>query len=125
MSFWNSKQIKKSRKDHKCEFCGRKIPKGSSCKYEAGVYEGDFQSYYLCNRCVEAFSEWDIDLSDGFSCGEFYDYAYEHKLADCPECNSSNHRESEWSEDTMSCEYECDNCDHIWTADYSLGTSDN
>jgi hypothetical protein len=89
------------------------------------MYEGDFNNYYLCNRCEEAIIEWDIDLSDGFSVGEFRDYAYGNKLADCPKCNSNNHREYEWSEDGMFCHYECDNCDNIWTADYTLGTTDN
>lgn len=124
MSFWNSKKVKKTRKEHRCEFCSRKIPVGSSCSNESGMYEGDFHNYYLCNRCVEVIYKWDIDLSDGFSRGEFYEHAYERKIADCPACGE-RHGEDEWSEDTMVCFYECGTCDNTWTADYSLGTTDN
>jgi hypothetical protein len=64
MSFWNSKTIKKTRKQHKCEFCGRIILIGSSCSSESGTYEGNFQHYYLCNRCVKFIDVHSCELED-------------------------------------------------------------
>ena len=44
----------KTRKDHRCIFCGRVIPKGSTNIYHwHGMYDGDFQNSYACNWCED------------------------------------------------------------------------
>ena len=121
MSFWNSKNIKKTRKVHICEYCGRKIEIGESCNNESGMYEGEFNNYYLC-RCLNFISKYSPDLSDGFSSGEFYEEIYNMQIAPCPKCGSDNHREYEWSEDSMKCQFECDDCDEKWEADFSFSS---
>lgn len=45
-------RIGKTRKDHRCVCCCGIIPTGSINVYsEASVFEGDFQSFYLCGDC--------------------------------------------------------------------------
>jgi transcription elongation factor Elf1 len=124
MSFWNSKKVKKTRKIHRCEFCTRKIPIGSSCSSESGVYEGDFQSYYLCNRCNTYINSKEIDLEDGFSYGDFFDFIYESGKLDCPACGSYRRRDTEWSDNKLSCNIVCDKCDNEYTVDCSFETKD-
>ena len=119
MSFWESKKIKKTRKPHTCEYCVRKIEIGESCRNEVGVWECEFNNYYLCNRCEKFIEKYDVDLSDGFDRGDFFEEAHHTKLAQCPNCGECNHSEHEWSEDTMKCRYECDECDTAWEADFS------
>jgi hypothetical protein len=41
----------KGRKDHKCEWCSKPIPKGEIHLKCAGVIEGDFYAYRLHSRC--------------------------------------------------------------------------
>ncbi len=40
MEFYNQ-SLPKARKDHVCEFCGKKIHKGEKYSYESGKYDGD------------------------------------------------------------------------------------
>jgi hypothetical protein len=119
MSFWNSKIVKKTKKKHKCQYCGRIIQIGESCSNEVGTYEGDFNNYYVCNRCCNAIDELHIEF-DG-ELGDFYECIYDYTdLCRCPACGSRKNREREWSDDSMSCTFECDNCDEIWTKDFSF-----
>jgi hypothetical protein len=122
MSFWNTIEIKKTRKPHKCAYCGRIIPYGSSCESNSGTYEGDFCYYHICNRCVKFIYVYNCDLEDGFSEGDFYDYINDLSVA-CPECTSLYH-DHEWDNTCMICEYECDDCKHKWNVDYSMGVTD-
>ena len=72
-AFCEVKHIKKTRKSHKCEFCGRTIPAGSPNIYNwAGLYEGDFQNSYACNWCEDHKSRlvdtWDNEILDFWDC---------------------------------------------------------
>lgn len=121
MSFWNSKKVKKTRKIHKCEFCFRTIQTGKSCNYESGIYEGEFQSYYMCDRCIEFISKHDIDLSDGFCGGEFWDCVQNTNLLDCPKCRSPHHDYLKCSEDGLKYKLECNSCGEEYEVDLSFG----
>jgi hypothetical protein len=69
--------VKKTRKDHSCEHCGRTIPKGSpNIRHWKGNMDGELQSSYACHWCdehgeifVENFS-W--ELLDFGSCVESF-----------------------------------------------------
>ena len=120
MSFWRNSTIKSTRKEHRCEFCTRVIPIGSTADYCCGVWEGEFQSYYFCTRCSTYVDRNQIDLSDGFSPGDFMEYVLSDSLQ-CPNCGKYNQvREYDWDDSMMLLSLECDNCDHKWTVDYSM-----
>ena len=72
-AFCKEKHIKKTRKSHKCVFCGRTIPAGSPNIYNwAGLYEGVFQNSYACNWCEDHESRlvdtWDNEILDFWDC---------------------------------------------------------
>jgi hypothetical protein len=124
MSFWNTRQIKRTKKPHQCQFCGRIIPAGSSCESNSGTFDGEFNYYHLCNRCVKFIQVHNCDLSDGFNLGDFYDCICDLRV-DCPECASQYYQyDHVWDVSKMSCTYECDECDNKWVVDYSMGETD-
>lgn len=56
-------RIAKTRKPHRCEFCGETIPVGSSAHIESGKGEGGdgFWRTYCCERCWPLTDEfWDF-----------------------------------------------------------------
>ena len=65
MSFWNHKDIKKTRKNHSCCWCETRIESGSCCHYFSGTDGGDFSTGYMHHECNHAF---DIvaDMEGGF-----------------------------------------------------------
>lgn len=118
MSFWESKKIKATKKSHRCEYCHAIIPVGSSCNNEAGTYEGDFNHYYLCQRCL-VFMDVFVDRSEP-ELGEFVDEVYDSDLLDCPKCGERNHREYQWMHNMQAIAVVCDNCNHEHIVDLSL-----
>jgi len=90
--FWSNKKIGKTRKDHKCEFCNRTIPKGSTnILYWSGKFGGEFQSSYGCNWCEK---HEDRLVDDGYI-SDFWDCIREDifeelfiKYNYCDECES-------------------------------------
>jgi len=118
MSFWNSKKIKSTRKPHRCAYCHSTIPVGSSCHEEVGIYEGEFNHYYLCDRC-DLFICLFHDSSET-ELGEFDDDLFNTDLLDCPECFSSNRRVYEFNTGKQAIELQCDRCDYQWIVDLSL-----
>lgn len=90
MSFWRSKKIKSVRKVHYCEMCNAKIDIGSSCSYEVGTYEDEFNSYYLCDRCRNLLdhdkSTW---LGDDNELIQFEDTLFELGIVQCPKCGKN------------------------------------
>lgn len=118
MSFWNSKEIKKTKKTHYCEYCLTDIPVESHCCNEVGTFEGEFNNYYLCDRC-RMFIDHFVYFGSGDALGSFDDELRDTDLLDCPKCKSSNSN-SEYCDDGTSREMECNNCDNVWTVDLSL-----
>jgi hypothetical protein len=72
-AFCTTKHVKKTRKPHRCEFCGRIIPAGTlNILNWAGLYDGDFQNSYACHWCEEHQSQlvddWDNEILDFWDC---------------------------------------------------------
>lgn len=77
MSFSNWKDIKKTRKDHRCVGCLETIPKGSPASYFAGIWEGDFCAGHLCIPCEEHLTKYSRDFRDGWGEGEIGEHRRE------------------------------------------------
>lgn len=60
MSFWNSIE-RKARKEHSCIYCGKTIEKGETYSRESGTFEGEFNDYCLCLRCVWLINSFETD----------------------------------------------------------------
>lgn len=74
MSLWNNfNLIKKTRKDHICAATSVVIPKGSSCHKYIGIYEYDFQSWYICNEAIEFMDKHPELFGTEFECTEIGD----------------------------------------------------
>ena len=77
VSFTCCTTITKSRKPHRCHWCGERIEVGESYIRIAGVWSGDFGVSSWHPECDEVFkaltwqetSEW--DLQDGFDPGMY------------------------------------------------------
>ena len=54
MSFVSTRNVKSTRKPHRCKWCSTKIEQGSSTVYEAWVWEGDFGHGHIHPECVHA-----------------------------------------------------------------------
>lgn len=121
MSFWNSTQISKTKKQHKCEFCTTTIPVGASCRNEKGVREGEFQSYYLCNRCsrlLDSREETWVDTYDDVLL-EFTECLSNSDIFNCPVCRKCSCRKIEYSNDMLKAFVKCAKCGHKYEVDLS------
>lgn len=65
MCFYSEQWVNKTRKPHRCMWCGDIIPAGSAACHSSGVWEGDFYADYLHPECAAArdavcseFGEW-------------------------------------------------------------------
>ena len=68
MSFYSEQWVKKTRKQHRCLWCGEMIPAGSTACHSSGIWEGDFWSAYFHPECAAArdavcveYGEWEAD----------------------------------------------------------------
>jgi len=64
------KEIKKSRKDHKCEGCLELIPKGSELFKLVGRWADGFYHVKLCFKCNEFICKHSRDFEEGWSNGD-------------------------------------------------------
>ncbi len=124
MVFWNSRAITATRKLHTCVYCGRVIPVGSSCRSEAGIFEGNFDHYYLCERCVY-FMDTFADNQYDELLGNFVDELFNTNLLDCPKCSKFNSSICATSNDKQNIELECGSCGHNWRLELSLEALQN
>jgi hypothetical protein len=69
---FQSKWVKKTRKVHSCDWCGKRIEAGSATEYQAGVFEGDFFAGHLHPECAAAKDSlpWQ-ELQDGWMPGDW------------------------------------------------------
>lgn len=65
-----SKKINKTRKEHTYLGCLKKIPKLDSCWYEKGIFQKEFQYFYICNECKDCLKYYKESFRDGFIAGE-------------------------------------------------------
>lgn len=72
MSFHSGHPIKATRKPQPCDWCGKRIEKGSRAYYTAGVWEGDFFTGYAHPECHHAKSHANRDdLMNGWAPGDY------------------------------------------------------
>lgn len=117
MGFWNS-NLRKAKKAHTCEYCGKTISVGESYFRETGVFEGDFNDYCLCYRCHEVLPYFKAELS--YELGNFFDDLCESELTCCPNCDKYNSHNHHFSSDRSSLTMECIECGKVFTIDLSL-----
>lgn len=116
MTFWNSRHVKKARKEHRCTYCRRVIKAGSGYHTETGLWEGDFQAHKFCERCHDYIAEY----GEPGEFGTFSDEFVNSEILTCPKCGSNNLWDSEFADDVMSCDCVCGNCDYKWVQDLSF-----
>lgn len=56
-----------ARKDHRCQGCLSKIPKGEMHYQFKGAYEGEWQNWRMHEEC---FADWDINGCEEFMPGD-------------------------------------------------------
>lgn len=66
MSDFGEGKTVKCRIEHRCEWCGEKIPAGDQAYYYSGVWEGDWQSWYMHPECEKACTKEPYYWEDGF-----------------------------------------------------------
>lgn len=78
MEFYEAKTVK-TRKSHRCDYCHRDFPPGTTMEYESGLDESGFFVGYTCPDCVKytpGFWKW-----CGYECedvvGMFSEYLQE------------------------------------------------
>lgn len=65
----NITYIMKTRKEHTCELCLRRITKGSPARMHSGLTDDGWYRYYLCKTCqelVDCFPETCIDMYNDY-----------------------------------------------------------
>ena len=55
-----------AQKDHTCEWCGEKIPKGEKHLYYTGVWENEWQNYRMHLECHDYGCQTET-IQDGFT----------------------------------------------------------
>lgn len=68
INFQLTREVKNSRKPHRCEHCGHMIPSKTPHLYESGVWDGEFYTFRAHHDCralwLEAFDTYG-NWSDG------------------------------------------------------------
>jgi hypothetical protein len=73
------RDIRKTRKPHKCCECNRTIPKGAPCRYETALFEDRWEEFRTCALCSAVR---DDRLRCGWSWGDLWD-ELRYCLEDC------------------------------------------
>ena len=71
--FYSERQVKKTRKDHRCFGCREKLPKGTTVFYIAGTNDDGFTSCYLCIPCKEWIDNNPGEVDDEWGEGDVWD----------------------------------------------------
>lgn len=67
-----SRKVVKTRKLHTCEYCGNKIPVGSSALRESGIDEEGPFSIYACESCQLLMGEFQKWVNANFYEGDIF-----------------------------------------------------
>lgn len=121
----------KTRTPHGCVTCGRTIPKRSQAMHTGGMYEGDWQNWYMCKFCYdhEVYESGEYVSGD-----EFYYWVADQDFYTCPSCKGidpdkgklcRSHPDWEWSEDQKTLLFECDVCGHKWEQYIGFGEEES
>ena len=107
--FSNGKYVV-TRKPHLCILCNRLIPVGSKAYHESGIWEGDWQSWYMCKPCeINEVYEPGEEISDE----DFWLWVKDLKESLCPVCDSKD-TDWDWNKDETSIVFNCNECDATW-----------
>ncbi len=113
-------KLVKTRKRHRCETCCRIIPVGKKAYHTGGMWDGDWQHWYMCKFC------YDHDVNQDYEYVSHEDFAgwlHEQDFYNCPDCKGidsetgKKHRcnpDWEWSDNEEDVLFECDICGHKW-----------
>ena len=125
MSDFGNYKLVKTKKPHRCVTCNRIIPVGNKMYNYNGMYEGDWQNWYMCQPCET------LDVSDGndyLDGDDFSEWLREYfKQSECPKCHGVDeygyhdnyHSDWDWSEDLKTVEFTCEVCGNKWS--YYIG----
>jgi len=72
-----SRDIKKSRKGHKCTECGRIINVGEPYRIYSGLFDGEWDHYPTCQHCL-VVCQWLTENCSGFCHSAVYQDIAEH-----------------------------------------------
>ena len=119
MTTLTNKRVK-ARKEHICNFCGNKIPRGETYNYSTHVFDGQVYSWRSHAKCDDLCSAiWDfVDPDEGMTYELFCDNLRE--IADtfvCPECP---YRDKEADDCDCSLEMKCIGVIHEFFEKYKL-----
>lgn len=101
-----SKKDRKSRKDHKCDLCGKIIHKGETYTWSKNVYDGTIYEWHEHKNCSEVCGAiWDyVDPDEGMSDQDFHDGCQEIcQIFVCPDCPRHNKEYEECEDDESYC----------------------
>ena len=119
MSDFGEYKIVKTKKEHRCITCERKIPKGKKAHHYNGMWEGDWQNWYMCVPCEEL----NVCGDNEEICGEeFHMWLTESAHAECPECKGIDktgvrhgyHSTYKWNSTKEIVYFECELCGRKW-----------
>ena len=118
MADFGEYKIVKTKKEHQCITCNRKIPKGKKAYNYKGIFEGEWQNWYMCIPCDELGV---YEYGEEINGEEFHDWLIESKHAECPKCKGINgtrrygyHSEYDWDDKDETIHFECELCGYKW-----------
>lgn len=95
-----------ARKEHCCDWCGKRIRVGEKYHYETFIFDGEFCSWHAHLACSRVASEiWDyVDPDEGMDHCQFQDGCHDVcRRFICPDCPN-------WDEGFEDCEKDEDYC---------------
>lgn len=122
--FFDSTTVKKTRKDHKCQYCRRIIPKDSPNIFKWwGKWDGDMQTSYSCHWCEKHSDKlcdddgYINDFWDSLREDIFYELFEKYKDCDCVDEKGFNGNiEVRFEGDYLV--FVCEDCGKEWHREY-------
>ena len=92
MSDFGSYKHVKTRKPHKCIYCGRVIPVGLKARIFKGMWEGNWQNWYACGFCEKNVEPEYAETSEGINGDEFSEWFWDSEHFHCNKCENKHGR---------------------------------